>query len=84
MMDSKTPVDDDPEQQAGWYRRMPHWKRVIVLTLYILCPIDFAPELVFGVFGLVDDAAVLLALVFYEVPMALMEVLSNIRARRVA
>jgi uncharacterized membrane protein YkvA (DUF1232 family) len=31
---------------------------MLVAAIYIVSPIDFIPELVFGVFGLIDDAAV--------------------------
>ncbi|KAL3681831.1 hypothetical protein R1sor_024787 [Riccia sorocarpa] len=42
------------------------WVLMIGAALYILSPLDLIPEAIFGVFGYIDDALVmLLAVMFY-------------------
>ena len=37
---------------------------LIILVMYILSPIDILPEIIFGIFGLIDDILVFVLIIF--------------------
>ena len=37
--------------------------QILMLVIYVLSPIDLIPEFIFGIFGLIDDLLVILAIV---------------------
>ncbi|OAE26762.1 hypothetical protein AXG93_1129s1110 [Marchantia polymorpha subsp. ruderalis] len=59
-------INIDPKKAEKGLKTTRDWVLMIGAALYILSPLDLIPEAIFGVFGLVDDALVmLLAVMFY-------------------
>lgn len=56
----------DPKKAEPVLNTTRDWVMMIGAALYVLSPLDLIPEAVFGVFGLMDDALVILiAAVWY-------------------
>ncbi|CAM6085960.1 unnamed protein product [Calypogeia fissa] len=50
----------DPNQAEPVLKTTRDWVMMIGAALYVLSPLDLIPEAVFGVFGFLDDAVVIL------------------------